>query len=346
MRAWKIELVAGGNWAWVACTWLSAAVTLMRRTAHRRTWRRRPFIVPVTCDAPAPVAPMPPPIRLACSTEASRGVVVSGRSAARKAEMTPLDDVRSEDAAIAEVTAVVEAGGVVLVGETHGVAENAAVLDWLVRRLGPAQVALEWPAAAGAALWEHAHGRVIDVGALRPSSDGRITPHHFEVVRRLVQRCFVSGIAAFVPEHVQLPDDDRSQNVWEGAMARRLLELREAGCPTVAMVGSVHALLDPQPVRGPNATDVGRMFAGDPTFRDRDAFYPMGWHVAGAVSSVCILIRYGAGSFTNFGVRRFPRERAVKQEGLRHREGKLVFDVVRATAAPCPDDRFWPDVLG
>lgn len=64
MRAWKIELVTGGTWACVVCTWDNPAATLIRSTAHRRTWRRRPLIVPAPCDVPAPVAPMPPPFRL------------------------------------------------------------------------------------------------------------------------------------------------------------------------------------------------------------------------------------------------------------------------------------------
>ena len=44
--------------------------------------------------------------------------------------------------------------------------------------------------------------------------------------------------------------DDLSQNAWEQAMAGQLLALRQPDLPMVASVGSVHALVDPQPIRG------------------------------------------------------------------------------------------------
>lgn len=132
-------------------------------------------------------------------------------------------DMRAEDDALLAVTSVLEDKGVVLLGETHGVAENAAILHWFVSRFGPVQVGLEWGARAGAALRDFCAGTPIDVSRLRPSSDGRITPQHFCAVRDLVQAGQVTRIAPFVPEAFVPPAEDASQNAWERALAERLL---------------------------------------------------------------------------------------------------------------------------
>lgn len=81
--------------------------------------------------------------------------------------VTPLE-IHVDDDALTEVSAVVGAGGIVLLGETHGVVENAAVLDWFVRRFGPAQLGLELNPSVAAGLWRFAHGHPVEVSEMRP----------------------------------------------------------------------------------------------------------------------------------------------------------------------------------
>lgn len=247
-------------------------------------------------------------------------------------------DIHPENDALAEVSAVMAARGVLLLGETHGVEENAGVLAWCLRRFGPAQLGLEWQSTAGTVLQEFCDGGTVDVSRLRPSADGRITPQHFCAVRDLVREGFVTGVAAFAPEALVLPADDPSQNSWERALADRLLALRESAGPMVVMAGSVHTLVEPQPVRGPNVTPVGRSFAADARFEGRDVFCPMGWHVAREVPTVSVRLRYGAGSFTNFGRRVFASDHAISGNRLRRRGHELTVEVLHAGAAVVPDD--------
>lgn len=253
--------------------------------------------------------------------------------------MAILDD----DDARAAVAAVVEARGVVLLGETHGVVENASVLAWFVRAFGPVRVALEWTPQAVDVLRDFAAGHPLDVAPLRPSEDGRITPQHFSILRDLSGDGLIAGFAGFAPDafarppDFALPPDDPSQNAWERALAERLLAARNTDTATLAAAaGSIHALLDEQPLRGPDATVVGRMFARDKSFAGQNAFRPMGWHVAQAVPTVSIRLRYGGGSFTNFGVRRFANDRTITENRFRYRDGRLTVEIKSAHAAVVP----------
>lgn len=246
-------------------------------------------------------------------------------------------EIHVEDDALAEVSSVAAAGGMVLLGETHGVVENARVLDWFVRRLGPAQVGLELSASVGAFLTDFAHGRAVEVSKVPPSPDGRITAQLFCAVRGLAQAGLLRGVVAFVPEECDFSADP-SQNSWERALAQRLLGLRCHGSPVVVMAGSVHALVAPQPVRGPGATPVGKRFASDPAFKDRDTFYPMGWHLAQVTRTVSVRMRYGRGTFRNFGVKHFVRDPSVTDNRFGFRDKELTVELLDATAATIPGD--------
>ncbi|MDQ6839938.1 MAG: hypothetical protein M3137_16830, partial [Actinomycetota bacterium] len=100
----------------------------------------------------------------------------------------------------------------------------------------------------------------------------------------------------------------------------------------------VHALGVVQPVRGPGATPLVKHFATDPAFEHRDVFYPMGWHLAQVASTVSVRIRYGRGTDTNFGVKRFADDPAITDNRLRFRGEELTVEVLDATAATVPGD--------
>lgn len=243
-----------------------------------------------------------------------------------------------EEDAVAEVSAMVSAKGVLLLGETHGVEENAGVLHWFVRRFGPARLGLEWKPSAVLLLKDFVEGGSIDCSRLQPSSDGRITPQHFTTVRDLVEAGLVIGISGFAPEAFAVPAEDPSQNSWERALADELLAARDSEALMVVVTGSLHASVRPHAVRGPSATPIGRRFAEDPAFKDQDAFYPMGWHVAQAVPTASVRLRYGRGTFTNFGPRAFASDPKIVSNKLYFRDGELTAEVREGTAAAVPGD--------
>lgn len=244
------------------------------------------------------------------------------------AGLKPLE-LRAEDDALADISSVLIDGGVVLLGETHGVEENAAVLHWFIRQFGPVQLGLEWGPRAGAVLREFGDGNPVDVSRLRPSADGRITPQHFCAFRVLVRSGLATNLVPFVPEAVAFPADDPSQNSWERALADRLLALRYGAEPTIVMAGSVHALVDPQPVRG--RTRRRSVGASPTTRRLRPSTPSTRWDGTSnrAVRAVSVGIRYGKGSFTNFGTRQFRRDRAIAANRFRYRDDELTVEVSR-----------------
>ncbi|MGH9153795.1 MAG: hypothetical protein ACRD03_15665 [Acidimicrobiales bacterium] len=254
------------------------------------------------------------------------------------ARPVPPLEIDVDDDALTALAAVVDAGGIVLVGETHGVAENAAVLSWIVRRLGAVQIGLEWKPSAVEALWRYVHEGSLDVSQLRPSADGRITPQHFVALRKLCEDELVVGVVPFAPVLFAMQGDDPSQNAWERALADALLRLRHSRVGIVAMAGLIHAVLDPQPLRGPDATPIGRMFASQPAFEKKDTFYPMGWHVAQAIPAASVRVRYGGGTYANFGKKSFFRDPAIAKSRLGYREQELCIELCTGTAAPVPDD--------
>jgi len=55
-------------------------------------------------------------------------------------------------------------------------------------------------------------------------------------------------------------------------------------------------------------------------------------------STVSVRLRYGRGTYTNFGVKHFAVDPAVTDNRLRVRGEELTVEVLDATAATVPDD--------
>ena len=132
-----------------------------------------------------------------------------------------------------------DSGGMLLVGEIHGAAENALVLYTLARRFDVTTVGLEWPPELTPAVSAFLAGGPVPHAPIAGSADGRITAGHFAVLRklhsegRLHQAVMFSRLAA-----------DRSWSDRDSDMASRLLA--EVGDqPALVFAGNLHTSLVP-----------------------------------------------------------------------------------------------------
>src|SRR5262249_16178044 len=76
-------------------------------------------------------------------------------------------------------------GGPILLGESHGAAENPLVILTLMHRFGVRVLALEWPPELEPAVQRYLEGGALDFRMFEGSSDGRITAGHMAVLRKL-----------------------------------------------------------------------------------------------------------------------------------------------------------------
>jgi hypothetical protein len=146
------------------------------------------------------------------------------------------EDVALDADAIARLGRSLARAGLVVVGEPHGVRETPAVLYALARTLGIRALAFEWS-------HEEMDGR-LDIDALwrlSPTAeffggDGRITPGHFALVRRLRPDAVIAYDRLDPEPAPEWPARDRE-------MAERLLREWDGETPLLVLTGAFHAQL-------------------------------------------------------------------------------------------------------
>lgn len=148
-------------------------------------------------------------------------------------------EVTLDPAALAAARATLDATGLLVVGEPHGMHETPNVAYALARALGTRAIALEW---------SHEEMQAFDLEqlwSLPPTAeffcgDGRITAGHFALLERLPldQVIAFDRLDAEPPtsweEHVRVRDRD---------MAERLLEQWDRSLPLLVLTGAFHAQL-------------------------------------------------------------------------------------------------------
>ncbi|HEY7200072.1 MAG TPA: hypothetical protein VIC57_07675 [Candidatus Dormibacteraeota bacterium] len=146
-------------------------------------------------------------------------------------------DLEVEPPALARLSAKVDAGGPILVGERHGVEQNPLVAYTLMRRFGLRVLALEWAADLRPVIDRFLAEGALDVARLADSADGRITAGHFAVLRALRRDGALDRVVLFDP----VP--------WPGTWSERdrgmaAHVLQETGQATaLVMAGSLHTRL-------------------------------------------------------------------------------------------------------
>jgi hypothetical protein len=227
-----------------------------------------------------------------------REAIVAGTAASLSVTFDP-------DAELLARRALIESG-MLLLGECHGVAENASIITALAERLQIETVALEWPAELEPILQ-----RFVDAGALEDDpllwlGDGRVTAEHFVALRGLMRAGFSVRLIdrGFAPRRSW---SERDRELADAALAATTGSER-----TLVVAGNAHTPT--------NETELGT---------------PMGaWIARARPTTRTIVIQYGSGSFFNFGRHalsdRFANEPDVC---LRVEDGDLELRLPRATAA-------------
>lgn len=187
-------------------------------------------------------------------------------------------------AAAVRLDAKLEAGGPVLVGERHGVEQNALVAHTLMRRFGVRVLGLEWPADLQPAVDAFLAGGRLQAETFADSGDGRVTAGHFAVMRALRLERLLDRVVLFDPSPWPPTWSERDR-----AMAARLLG--EAGAATaLVMAGSLHTRLRRHRYGEPLGAHLVRERPGTVEVRLR---YP-GDVVAGGRRDACTLRSAGA----------------------------------------------------
>jgi hypothetical protein len=200
-----------------------------------------------------------------------------------------------------------EETGLLLFGETHGIAELPGLLLAVLRRLDVRGLALEWPPDLRALV-----ERFLADGRLEPlpgpqffTGDGRITAGHFALLRVLR------------PSPLVLFDEPTGPTDWSGrdfVMAKRFLADWDGASPTLLVAGNLHAELVPH----------------------RHG-WPLGYHLAQARPGVAsIRLDPRSGSFWNLGVRWIAGPPGAGPGRLGVDRDRLVLELPHATPAAVP----------
>lgn len=223
-----------------------------------------------------------------------------------------------EAAALAAARRSLEASGLLLLGEVHGVRENPLIIRALMRALGLNGLALEWPAELAPAVGAFLAGGTLADHPLLWAGDGRITAGHLAVLRER---------AAAGPLSLTLFDGAAgagwSWSQRDEAMAKRILAASAAGDGILVVAGNAHT----------TTTRTGRGM-------------PLGACLARQRPGIAeIRVRYGGGRYYNVEPRRFVGvRRGSRQARLHHSRDALVLDLPAAGEAVVPQRPGpWPD---
>jgi hypothetical protein len=216
--------------------------------------------------------------------------------------------------ALAAARASLDASGLLLLGEVHGVRENPLVIRAVMQALGLSRLALEWPAElapvtgaflAGAGLADHP---ALWLG------DGRITAGHLAVLREYA--------AAGPLELILFDDAVEAGSSWserDEAMAGHVLAESPPGTRTLVVAGNAHTPTGPTSLGVPMGACLARHRPGVREIR----------------------IGYGSGRFYNIEPRTFgghvslPRGQ-LEQVRLLDGSGAVVIDLPVAREAVVP----------
>jgi hypothetical protein len=215
-----------------------------------------------------------------------------------------------EPAARAAAVRSLESSGLLLLGETHGVAENPLLIRALLQAFGVTSLALEWPEDLMPVIEGFlATGTLSDHWMLL-SGDGRITAGHLAV---LAERTAAGPLGLILFDGPIGAGWSWSQQ--DEAMAGRLLAAAPTGTPVLAVAGSYHTPTSPIDLGVPMGAWLGRQRPG---VRE-------------------IQISYGGGSFYNCEPRQFDRSMSPRQPvRLHQQDGQLVLDLPWASEAVVP----------
>ena len=219
-------------------------------------------------------------------------------------------DLVIEPPALSAARQSLDASGLLLLGEVHGVRENPLLVRALMKAFGLTSLALEWPEELTPMIRAFlASGTLADHPWLW-GGDGRITAGHLAV---LADRAAAGPLELILFDGVIGADWSWSQR--DEAMARRILATSPPSARTLVVAGNAH-------------TPTSLIELG----------VPMGARVAEQRPGTReVQISYGGGSFYNCEPRQFARRTDPQGKiRLHQHQDELVLDLPTATEAVVP----------
>lgn len=207
-----------------------------------------------------------------------------------------------------------------ILGETHGVKENADIIYTLFKQFDFRNLALEWDVRLQETVEEFLDGRELDFDTIEDSPDGRITAEHFSLLKKLQQEGLIDKLICFDEASQSDRWDARDEN-----MANNITSNLPENGRTLVVTGKLHA-------------ETGPIVLSD----EEGPQHPMGELITQQIPSApSCKINYLSGQFHNFGTKNFQSElgpsehskaRLYKSEG-----GVYHFELPQAHSATVPD---------
>ena len=223
-------------------------------------------------------------------------------------EVTDLD-LAIEPSALAAAQRSLKESGLLLLGEVHGVRENALVARALMTQLDLSGLALEWPSELAPVVSGFlTSGQLVDHPLLW-NGDGRITVAYLAVLRERVQAGHLLGLTLFDGWN------DVGWSLREASMAERIVMADTPEGGTLVVAGNMHTPMIETTLGLPLGARLAEMRPGVREIR----------------------VRYGNGGFYNSRPRRFKTHVSLRRHIRLHAEhGELVLELPHATEALVP----------
>lgn len=206
-----------------------------------------------------------------------------------------------------------------ILGEMHGVKENADVIYTLFKKFGFRQLALEWDPELKHIADKFLESGELDFNTIQDSPDGRITAGHFALLKKLKSEGMLDKLVCF--------DDDSGRGEWnarDAAMAKNILA-NLSDVPTLAVAGNLHTRTESMTLEN-----------------EPDEKHPMGEHIKKEIPDVASgRIEYLTGQYHNYGVKDFDRldnkELPPEERFYQDENGLYTFELSEAHAATVPN---------
>lgn len=229
-----------------------------------------------------------------------------------------------DEVVVAQAKQQLDSTGIFLLGEVHGVKENADIIYTLMKQLGCRGLALEWFEGLSPTI-EHflQTGELEIIEPLASSSEGNITAGHFALLRKLKSEGMLEKLILFDP--ILSPNANESgqgAELRDEGMAANLMHHLDRSIPTLIVAGNVHT----------NINQTGE----DGNIKARD---PMGFHLRKNNPSINTgMINYQSGNYFNIGVKTFEGEYSYNSQPSfnRNSSGNYVFNLPNAHPAIVP----------
>lgn len=220
-----------------------------------------------------------------------------------------------DEQVVQELAENIESNKLFILGEMHGVKENADVIYTLFKRFGFRHLALEWEPELKVVVERYLESGELDFDAIKDSPDGRITAGHFALLKKLKTEGMLEGFVCF-----DGGSGGEGWNARDTAMAKNILaNLSDA--PTLVVAGNLHAKTE-------------SIYFDDEVGEQ----HPMGENVKKEIPTVASGgIEYLRGQYYNYGIQDFSelseKEKISGSRFYKGEDGLYVFEVLEVHVA-------------